>query len=389
MEIGSAAAGPGERATGYIEVTGFPTGGAERLPVIVAQGDHEGPTLWITGGVHGNELTGVAVAQDVLADGVPEGLSGTVVCVPICNPSGLRNVERTSAYHGDDPNRFFPDGESAADEGTESDDRRVQELIDERLYDLIVDSADAHLDVHTAQVGSVPFVIRDRVLYDPEADAADGAGESTDGGTESSDGEAGESDGGDGRTEREAETLADRLDGLAAATGIPVVNEYPAAEYADRNLDRSAAGAVLNRAGIPALTLELGSFGVVEEAHRAAGVAAAYRTMVHLGMLDAVPERVRSAAPSIESPVDFPVRRYRGPTAPRAGICRHAFEAGEAFDAGAELATLVSPHGDEIDSISVDHDGYVLGRANTSCYENDPVTSLAVRDEGPLIAPDE
>lgn len=384
MEIGSATARPGERATGYIEVTGFPTGGAERLPVIVARGTDEGPTLWLTGGVHGNELTGVAVAQDVLADGVPEGLSGTVVCVPICNPSGLRNVERSSAYHGDDPNRFFPDDESGADEEGESDDRRVQELIDERLYDLIVDSADAHLDVHTAQVGSVPFVIRDRVLYDPEA--AGVADESSDEGAESNDDEADESD---GRLEHEAEALADRLDALAAATGIPVVNEYPAAEYADRNLDRSAAGAVLNRAGIPALTLELGSFDVVEEDHRAAGVAAAYRTMVHLGMLDSVPERVRTEAPSIESPVDFPVRRYRGPNAPRAGICRHNFEAGEAFDAGAELATLVSPHGDEIDSISVDHDGYVLGRANTICYENDPVTSLAVRDEGPLIAPDE
>lgn len=380
MEIGSATARPGERATGYVEVTGVPTGGTERLPVIVAAGESDGPSLWVTGGIHGNELTGVAVAQDVLADGVPDGLSGTVVCVPICNPSGLRNVERTSSYHGDDPNRFFPDPEDDG-EDDETDDRRVQELIDERLYELIVDSADAHLDVHTAQVGSVPFVIRDRILYDPTADgaASDGNGASGD-----ADG-AGPGDG--ARTETEAEALADRLDGLAAATGIPVVNEYPAAEYADRNLHRSAAGAVLNRAGIPALTLELGSYGVVEEAHRAAGVAAAYRAMVHLGMLAAVPDRVAEPAPSYESPVDFPVRRFHGPNAPRAGICRHEFEAGEAFEAGAELATLVSPHGDETEVISVEHDGYVLGRANTICYENDPVTSLAVRDDGPLIAP--
>ncbi|MFC3958567.1 succinylglutamate desuccinylase/aspartoacylase family protein [Halovivax cerinus] len=369
MEIGTATARPGERTTGYLDVTGLPTGGAERLPVVLARGETDGPTLWVTGGVHGNELTGVAVTQDVLADGVPDGLSGTVVCVPICNPSGVRGVERTSSYHGDDPNRFFPDGPTS-DADDSSDDRRVQELIDERLYRAIVDGADAHLDVHTAQVGSVPFVIRDRILYDPAAD------------------EDTESGGGDGeRTEREAAELADRLDALARATGIPVVNEYPAAEYADRNLDRSAAGAVLNRARIPALTLELGSYGVVEEAHRATGVAAVYRTMVHLGMLESVPDAVANAAPPVASPVDFPVRRYRGPRAPRAGLCRHVLEAGETFESGAELATLVSPHGDEIDSIPVENDGYVLGRANTICYENDPVTSLAVRDEGPLVAP--
>lgn len=383
MEIGSATARPGERVTGYVEVTGFPTGGAERLPVIVARGESDGPTLWITGGVHGDELTGVAVAQDVLAAGVPDGLAGTVVCVPICNPSGVRDVERTSSYHGDDPNRFFPDA-AGSEDTDEPDDRRVQELIDERLYELIVDSADAHLDVHTAQVGSVPFVIRDRILYDP---ATDDAASDGDGAPENADGDGGPEDG--GRTEQEAQALADRLDGLAQATALPVVNEYPAVEYAERNLDRSAAGAVLNRAGIPALTLELGSFGVVEEAHRAAGVAAAYRAMVHLGLLARVPDRVAEPAPTYDAPVDFPVRRYRGPNAPRAGICRHEFEAGEAFEAGAKLATLVSPHGDETDAISVEHDGYVLGRANTICYENDPVTSLAVRDEGPSIAPRE
>ncbi|WP_254863575.1 succinylglutamate desuccinylase/aspartoacylase family protein [Halovivax gelatinilyticus] len=354
MQLGSASAGPGERATGYLEMTGVPTGGSERLPVVIARGESDGPTLWVTGGVHGNELTGVATVQDVLADGVPAGLCGTVVCVPIVSPSGLRRVERTSYYHGDDPNRYFP-----AEEPDEGDDPRVQELIGTRLYELIVASADALVDVHTAQVGSVPFVIRDRVLYDEDGD----------------------------RTESQARELADRLDAFADAIGLPVINEYPAEEYVDRNLDRSAAGAVLNRAGIPSLTLELGSYGVVEEANRAAGVAAVYRTMVHLGMLEAVPERVD--ARSIDPPVDFPVRRFRGPNAPRAGICRHHLEAGEAFEAGDELATLVSPHGDPLETIPVDHDGYVLGRANTVCYENDPVTSLAVRDEGPLVAPRE
>lgn len=351
---GTATAEPGERATGYLEVTDLPTGGAERLPVVVARGESEGPTLWVTGGVHGNELTGIAAAQDVLADGVPEGLRGTVVCVPMCNPAGIRRAERTSYYHDDDPNRYFP----AAD-AESTTRRRVQELIDERLYEAIVDSADALLDFHTAQAGSVPFVIRDRVLY------------------------------GARRDEGAARDLAVELESLARATGIPVVTEYPAAEYADRNLHRSTAGAVLNEAGTPSLTLELGGHDAVEEDARAAGVAAAYRAMVHLEMLPEVPPSVARAAPALPSPVDFPVRRFVGPRTLRAGICRHRLEAGEPFEAGDAIADVVSPHGDVLETLEAEHDGYLLGRRSPVVYENDPVSSLAVRDEGEPVAPRE
>ncbi len=349
MEIGTVAVSRGERATGYLEVADLPTGGTERLPVIVARGERAGPTLWITGGVHGNEMTGIAAVQDVLADGVPDGLAGTVVCVPTCNPAGLRRLERTSYYHDDDPNRFFPD--STADRVRP---RRVQELIDQRLYDAIVDSADALLDFHTAQVGSMPFVIRDRVLYGTQRD------------------------------EQTARTLAARLDYLARTVDLPLVTEYPTAEYEDRNLHRSTAGAVLNDAGIPALTLELGSFDVVEEENRAAGVAAAYRAMIGLGMLEAVPSRI-DASRGLEAPVEFPARRYVGPHASRSGFVRHRVAAGDVVERGDPVADVVDPHGEVLETLESEHDGYVLGRRPPVVYENDPVASMAVRDEGELV----
>ncbi|MFP9190972.1 succinylglutamate desuccinylase/aspartoacylase family protein [Natronosalvus vescus] len=352
MKIGSVQCESGTRTTGYLEVTTLPTGGAERLPVVVARGEGDGPTLWITGGIHGNEMTGVAAVQDVLTNGVPDGLRGTVVCVPMCNPSGIRRLERTSSYHDDDPNRFFPAADAADTTG-----KRVQELIDERLYEEIVDSADALLDLHTAQVGSVPFVIRDRVLY------------------------------GTHRDEAAARDLAGRLDGLARATELPLVNEYPAEEYADRNLHRSTAGAVLNEAGIPALTLELGGHDAIEEGSRAAGVAAVYRAMRHLEMLPSVPESIAGADPGFESPVSFPVRRFVGPRAESVGICRPQIETGTAFEAEEAVADVVSPHGDCVETLSAPHDGYVLGWRSPVTYENDPVSSLAIRDEGDLVTP--
>lgn len=371
MEIGTASAAPGELATGYLDVTDLPTGGPERLPVVVARGETDGPTLWVTGGIHGDEMTGVATVQDVLSNGVPDGLAGTIVCAPICNPAGLRRAERTSYYHGDDPNRHFPTGDRETTRRP-----RVQELIDERLYEAIVDSADALLDVHTAQVGSVPFVIRDRVLYDGSDDGADR--EATDGDPS---GHAAP------RDDRSARELADRLDALASATEVPVVTEYPAEEYADRNLHRSTAGAVLNEAGVPALTLELGSHGVVEEDYRAAGVAAVYRCLVELGGIESVPKSIERDAPAIEAPVDYPVRRFVGPESSVAGFCRHRVEAGDVVEAGDPVADIVGPHGERRETLESDRDGYVLGRRSPVVYENDPVCSLAVRDDGDPVAP--
>ncbi len=354
MELGTATANPGELATGYLPVTDLPTGGEERLPVAVVEGEHDGPTLWVTAGIHGDEVTGLAAAQDVVgaAEDLVADLRGTLVCLPNLNPAGLRRQKRTSYYDGDDPNRYFPD---PTDDSTRPP--RVQELVDERVYETFADDADALIDLHTAGVGSVPFAIRDRVLY------------------------------GEVREEDAARELADELAALVEAFGLPIVNEYPAEEYLEERLQRSTAGAALNAAGIPAFTPELGSHSVVEDDARAAAVAGVFRVAVEMGLLDSVPADVAAADPGFESPVDYPVRRAVHPRTETAGIARHRVEAGDVVEAGDPVADVVSPHGDHRATVESDHDGYVLGRSGAAVYENDALAFVAVRDEGELVVP--
>lgn len=352
MHLGTADADPGELARGYLDVTDLPTGSPERLPVIVAEGATEGPTLWVTATVHGDEHTGLAAAQDVMVESLPGQLRGTVVCLPNCNPAGLRRSTRQSYYHDDDPNRQFPDPA-----GDRHRPPKVQELIAERLYDRFAESADALLDLHTASVGSMPFVIRDRVLF------------------------------GERRDRDEAEALSDALADLVAETEFPVVDEYPAAEYVGRSLQRSTAGAALNGAGIPACTFELGSHSVVEESNRGLGVRGVYGVMAHLDMIDGLPEEVDAADEPYEAPVEFPVRRFRGPRTDAAGLLRHRVDAGDAVDEGDVLADVVTPTGETVTTVTAEHDGYVLARAGVTAYENDPVVSMAVRDEADLVVP--
>jgi uncharacterized protein len=351
MEIGTAHAKRGERSTGYLEVTNLPTGGPERVPIGIVAGEEAGPTLWVTAAIHGDEVTALAVAQDAFRTLDPTSLRGTLVCVPTLNPAGLRRNERTSYYHDDDPNRFFPDADHDS-----ARPPRVQEVIDRRLYEAITDSADALLDLHTAQVGSVPFTIRDRVLY------------------------------GERRDRGEAEALASDLDRIARAFGLPVVTEYGAEEYVEEGLHRSTAGSVLNEAGIPAITPELGGHSVVDEDMRAAGLAGVFRCLVELDMLDSVPEPIAAADPGSDSPVSYPVRRAVGPHTDRAGLVRHRVEPGDAIEAGEAVAEIVSPHGAVLSAVESDHEGYVLARKEgIAVYENDPLYSLAVRDSEDLV----
>ncbi|WP_313693983.1 succinylglutamate desuccinylase/aspartoacylase family protein [Halorarum halobium] len=354
IDVGTASAASGAVADGWLPVTGLPTGGEERLPITVVNGAAAGPTLWVTG----DEATGVAVAQDVArtAREHADEFVGALVVVHVVSPAGLRRNERTTYYGDEDPNRYFPDLERDSSRPPET-----QERIDARLFEAVSDSADLLVDCHTAQIGSVPFAIRDRVLY------------------------------GRNRTAEEAESLATDLDRMVEAFGLPVLTEYPAGEYLDQSLQRSTAGAALNTAGIPAFTAELGGHSVVEEDARAAGVAGTFAVAVEFGLLDSVPDGVARPGVGVpDAPVEFPVRRFVGPRSETAGLVRHRVEAGDAVSEGEVVADVCSPHGEVLDTVESAYDGYVIGRREgIAVYEGGPVASMAVRDDGDLVVPRE
>lgn len=346
MDVGTATGTPGELTTGDLRVTDLPTGGEETVPVLVADGEAEGPTLWVTASVHSDETTGMAVAQDVMTAGLASELRGTVVCVPVLNPAGLRTGSRTSYYHDEDPNRLF-----GLDDGTVPP--TVQELINRRVYERIVDTADLVLSLHTSWVATFPYTISPRVTYGRE------------------------------RTEAEAEAVAEDLERLATAFGFPVVRQFERADVLDRGLDRSLTGALAVEEGIPAITPELGGRLVVEEDVRAAAVEGVENVLREFGMLEA-PARPVEGAPT--PPVDYPVRRAVHPRAETPGVVRYRVEEGDVVAEGDPIADVVTPHGTHRETVRTDRAGYVLSQHEGNvAYENDAVADLAVRDEGSLV----
>jgi predicted deacylase len=106
--------------------------------VAVMHGRAPGPRVCIVAGVHGDEVNGVEVVRRALTVLSPITLSGTVLAVPIANPSAFR---RGSRYLPDrrDLNRFFPgslDGSSAS-------------RIADSLFSSAILGCDALVDLHT------------------------------------------------------------------------------------------------------------------------------------------------------------------------------------------------------------------------------------------------
>jgi predicted deacylase len=76
-------------------------------PVLVVNGANAGPTLCLTGAIHGDELNGIEMVRRVVYELEPEKLHGMVIGVPIVN---LLGFSRNSRYLPDrrDLNRYFP-----------------------------------------------------------------------------------------------------------------------------------------------------------------------------------------------------------------------------------------------------------------------------------------
>lgn len=107
ITVGETEVMPGHRARFEINVARLPTGGWLSLPVAVVNGKRPGPTIWLSGAVHGNEINGVSIVRRVMSQLVSADLAGTVIAVPIVNIFGFVNESRYLPDHRD-LNRSFP-----------------------------------------------------------------------------------------------------------------------------------------------------------------------------------------------------------------------------------------------------------------------------------------
>lgn len=100
---------PGEKVNLEIPIAKLPTHTLIDLPVFIRSSIIAGPVVLISGGVHGDEINGIATAKRILQAFDEELilLRGTVIIIPLVNIYGFLSNSRTFP-DGRDLNRSFP-----------------------------------------------------------------------------------------------------------------------------------------------------------------------------------------------------------------------------------------------------------------------------------------
>ena len=98
---------PGQHKRLNLHTAKLYTTSAVEVPVIIERSKKKGPVVLITAGVHGDELNGVEIVRQFVAQKMNKPLIGTIICIPVMNVFGFLNMQREFP-DGRDLNRIFP-----------------------------------------------------------------------------------------------------------------------------------------------------------------------------------------------------------------------------------------------------------------------------------------
>lgn len=141
FEINNEFVKAGENKVVYIPLPALHSNSTITMPVHVVHGKKEGPVLFISAAIHGDEINGVEIIRRLLSMDVMKRMKGTLLAVPIVNIYGFNSHSR---YLPDrrDLNRSFPGGGSGSLAG-----RLANVFLTE-----VVSRCDLGIDIHTAAI---------------------------------------------------------------------------------------------------------------------------------------------------------------------------------------------------------------------------------------------
>ena len=111
------------------------------LPIRVIRGKKDGPIVFISAAIHGDELNGIEIIRRIRKLSILNKLKGTLILVPIVNVYGIMNLSR---YLPDrrDLNRSFPGSIKGS----------LASRVAKIFFDEIVSRCDLGIDLHTASI---------------------------------------------------------------------------------------------------------------------------------------------------------------------------------------------------------------------------------------------
>jgi len=280
------------------------------------QGAAAGPVVWLTGCMHGDEVGGIVVIQEVFRRLRKEPLlKGSLHAFPLMNPVGFENTSRHVGVSREDLNRSFPGKKKGS---------MAERIAWKILSDIQATRPSLVLDLHNDWINSVPYALLDAGEMPPE--------------------------------------VRERIIAFASRTGLITVRES-----ADPSELRKMAGSFtgcLAGLGVPAFTLELGEARVVNEMNVADGLRAVWSILASLEMVAPQDEALHHPAPE---KLRGKVLNYsHEPVASSSGIVRFLAQPGQTVKKGQSIARVYNVFGKLVETIHAGADAVVLGFSDTS-----------------------
>lgn len=291
-----------------------------RIPIMKIEHERSGPVVVLTAGMHGDEIGGTVVIQELFKQLKFELNSGTIYAFPMLNPFGFENTSRRISISNEDLNRSFPGNP------TGSLAQRIAAMIMEKIRVL---QPDLVLDLHNDWNKSIPYVVID-ILEDKNKLAL--------------------------------------LHHYANRSGLPAIQEV--------DTIHTSFSYNLNIYGIPALTLELGESLIINEKNIIYGTNAVLNLLSELEMTKQsnelgfkIPEIIQNKVLSYSS----------NPLCSASGIIRFAKKPGDLVKEGEKIARVYNAFGKHTETIRSVHNGIILGHNDYAVsYPGSPVMAFGV-----------
>ncbi len=310
LTIGSLAAERGQKLRGWLPVAGT----SIRLPLTLIHGARPGPTLLVTGGIHGGEYPGIEAAIQLARALDPSTMSGSAIVITIASPTAFQaRMQYRVPEDGLNLNRQFPG--------------RTTGTISQRLAACVMTElaarADAWVDLHG---GDIHEELEPFTIYSAGAALA----------------------------------VRDESARLAAAYGIRYLVESDSV----RGGTYGAAAAI----DLPCILTEAGGIGQLDPAEQAIHSRGLQNVLRALAILPGAPEPVE--------PVTL-LRTFQVVTSEYAACWYPAVRAGDSVSQGQPLGELRDYFGDTVAQITAPLAGVVLYRITSLAVDpGDPLVGI-------------
>ena len=160
VTVGTATAQPGQKATGYIEVSAG-ADAAAKIPVIVVNGAKPGPKLALIAGSHGTEYASIIALERIAQSADPAALSGALIIVPLINLASFsEKVPHLNPVDGKNMNRMYPGNPNGTQ--TERASAAIARQVVEKC-DYLIDLHGGDLDENLRQYSYWPKTGKDQL----------------------------------------------------------------------------------------------------------------------------------------------------------------------------------------------------------------------------------